>query len=178
MTDTSFDTPFVVSRYFSSGVNAMCQTRWPTSRYFIDLDAWRRRRPRRGWPGPSATKAVLPSLVMLMPTGWIASLRSPGISNVIFFDHHVLDGIDDADRSADLGGDPKLRAVLLELREARARIDEHVGDDPARVGVDEVRHVGGFGRVDQGLAVGADRHAFGLDPDLHVAEPRALVAYR
>src|SRR6185436_15499439 len=35
--------------------------------------------------GPSATKAVLPSLVMPMPTGWMASLRRPGISNVIFF---------------------------------------------------------------------------------------------
>jgi len=35
MTDTSFDTPFVLSRYFSSGVNAMCQTRWPTRRYFV-----------------------------------------------------------------------------------------------------------------------------------------------
>src|SRR5947209_9915473 len=35
MTDTSFERPFVLSRYFSSGVNAMCQTRWPTSRYFV-----------------------------------------------------------------------------------------------------------------------------------------------
>src|SRR5262245_10794877 len=29
MTDTSFETPLVVSRYFSSGVKAMCQTRCP-----------------------------------------------------------------------------------------------------------------------------------------------------
>ena len=34
ITETSFETPLVVRRYFSSGVNAMCQTRWPTSRYF------------------------------------------------------------------------------------------------------------------------------------------------
>src|ERR1700730_16045237 len=33
-TETSFDTPLVVKRYFSSGVKAMCQTRWPTRRYF------------------------------------------------------------------------------------------------------------------------------------------------
>src|ERR1700753_1556049 len=35
MTETSLETPLVTSRYFSSGVNAMCQTRWPTSRYFF-----------------------------------------------------------------------------------------------------------------------------------------------
>src|SRR4051812_33752988 len=35
MTDTSFDTPLVTSRYFSSGVNAMCQTRCPTKRYLV-----------------------------------------------------------------------------------------------------------------------------------------------
>ena len=34
MMETSFDTPLVVRRYFSSGVNAVCQTRWPTRRYF------------------------------------------------------------------------------------------------------------------------------------------------
>src|SRR4051812_11100485 len=34
MTETSFDTPLVVKRYFSSGVKAMCQTRCPTRRYF------------------------------------------------------------------------------------------------------------------------------------------------
>src|SRR5581483_438356 len=35
MIETSFDTPLVVIRYFSSGVKAMCQTRCPTSRYFV-----------------------------------------------------------------------------------------------------------------------------------------------
>src|SRR6478609_585867 len=35
MTDTSFDTPLVTSKCFSSGVKAMCQTLWPTSRYFL-----------------------------------------------------------------------------------------------------------------------------------------------
>src|SRR5262249_8177067 len=32
MTETSFDRPLVARRYFSSGVKANCQTRWPTSR--------------------------------------------------------------------------------------------------------------------------------------------------
>src|SRR5216683_1145644 len=35
MIETSLDTPLVTSRYFSSGVNAMCQTRWPTRRYLV-----------------------------------------------------------------------------------------------------------------------------------------------
>src|SRR5271166_6270425 len=34
MTDMSFETPLVVSRYLPSGVSSNCQTRWPTSRYF------------------------------------------------------------------------------------------------------------------------------------------------
>src|SRR6185295_2628288 len=38
MTETSLETPLVTSRYFSSGVKAMCQTRWPTSRYLVT--AW------------------------------------------------------------------------------------------------------------------------------------------
>ena len=35
MIETSLDTPLVTSRYFSSGVNAMCQTRCPTRRYLV-----------------------------------------------------------------------------------------------------------------------------------------------
>src|SRR3569833_2327754 len=82
MTETSLETPLVTSRYFSSGGNAMCQTRWPTRRNFFtswlaaSITATR-------LAGPSATKAVLPSLVMPMPTGWIASLRRPGMANLI-----------------------------------------------------------------------------------------------
>src|ERR1700679_1981663 len=81
MTETSFETPLATSRYFSSGENEPCQTRWPTSRYF-----------RTAWVTPSTTatrlagprsiKPSLPSLVILMPTGWIASDRSPGISTL------------------------------------------------------------------------------------------------
>ena len=37
ITETSLETPLVVSRYFSSGVKAMCQTRCPTSRYLVTV---------------------------------------------------------------------------------------------------------------------------------------------
>ncbi len=37
MTEISFDSPLVVSRYFWSGVNARCQTRCPTNRYLRTL---------------------------------------------------------------------------------------------------------------------------------------------
>src|SRR5262245_18736451 len=84
MTDTSFDTPLVTNRSFSSGVNAICQTRWPTSRYFCTSWVAALIAATR-LAGPSATNAVLPSPVMRMPTGWIASLRRPGISKAIFF---------------------------------------------------------------------------------------------
>src|SRR3954447_369742 len=82
ITETSFETPFVDSRYFSSGVKASCQTRCPTSRYFltclvaVSITATR-------FAGPSATNAVLPSREMRMPTGWIASFGSPGMANSI-----------------------------------------------------------------------------------------------
>src|SRR5262245_31358630 len=84
MTDTSFDTPLVTNKSFSSGVNAICHTRWPTRRYFCTSWVVALTTATR-LAGPSATKAVLPSRVMRMPTGWIASFRNPGISNAIFF---------------------------------------------------------------------------------------------
>ncbi len=37
ITEMSFESPLVVSRYFWSGVNAICQTRCPTSRYLRTL---------------------------------------------------------------------------------------------------------------------------------------------
>ena len=92
-----------------------------------------------------------------MPTGWIASRAGPAISNAIFFLIVVLGRIDHADGAADLRRHPELRAVLLELGKARTGIDEHVGDDLARARVDEMRHVRRFGRVDEDLAVRADR---------------------
>src|SRR5262249_34450990 len=84
--------------------------------------------------------------------------------------HLVLGWVDHADGGADLGRYPDLGTVALELGEARARIDQHVGDDPARLRVDEMRHVGRFRRVDQDATVRAQPHALGLDADLHVAE--------
>src|SRR5271165_997473 len=82
MTVTSFDTPLVVNRSLSSGVSARCQTRWPTSTYLsTSLVAPSITATRLA--GPSATKPSLPSDVKRMPTGWIASLRSPGTSKAI-----------------------------------------------------------------------------------------------
>src|ERR1700722_17447750 len=81
ITDTSFETPLATKRYFSSGENEPCQTLWPTSRYF--KTAWvTPSTTATRLAGPRSTKPSLPSLVMLMPTGWIASDRSPGISNL------------------------------------------------------------------------------------------------
>ena len=97
------------------------------------------------------------------------------MSKVIFLRHLALDGVDDAHRSADLGRYPEFRAVALELGKARTRIDQHIGDDLARLGVDEMRHVGRFGGIDQNLAVRTDAHAFRLDADLHLAERHALL---
>src|SRR5207248_3332780 len=68
ITETSLEIPLVTSRYFSSGVNAMCQTRWPTRRYL--MTAWLvPSTTATRLAGPSATNAVLPSLVMPIPTG-------------------------------------------------------------------------------------------------------------
>src|SRR4051794_12475610 len=48
------------------------------------------------------------------------------------FGYLVLDGIDDADATADLGRDPKLRPIRLELGIAGPCINQHVRDDLAR----------------------------------------------
>ncbi len=82
----------------------------------------------------------------------------------------ALHGVDDAHGAADLGRYPQLRAVALELRETRARIHQHVRHDLTGRRVDEMRHVGRFGRVDQDLPVRAQPHALGLDADLHLAD--------
>src|SRR3954447_5858583 len=89
--------------------------------------------------------------------------------------HVVLERIDHADAAADLGGDPKLSPIRLELGVARPRIDEHVREDLARNGVDEVLHAGLFRRAYEDRAVGTDGHAFRLNPDRHVGEPRACL---
>src|SRR6185437_5706620 len=90
-------------------------------------------------------------------------------------DHRVFDGVDDRNGAADLRRYPEFGAVMLELGKARPRIHQHVGNDLARGGIDEMRHVGGFGRVDQDLSIRTDRHSLGFDTDLNVAEPGALL---
>ena len=141
---------------------------------FLDLEGLRRRSPRPGWPGPSATKAFLRSLVTLMPTGWIASVGTPGISKVILWMILRVLRVDDADRAADLGRDPDLGAVAGELGEARALVDQHVVDDLvassvsmkcAMLVVSEV--------LTSHLAVVADAHALGLDADRDLGHHRA-----
>src|SRR5438046_32222 len=55
ITETSLERPLVESRYFPSGVNAMCQARWPTRRYFVT--AWLApSTTAMRLAGPSATK--------------------------------------------------------------------------------------------------------------------------
>src|SRR5271155_198972 len=80
ITETSLETPFATTRYFSSGVKSPCQTRCPTSRYFATLWVAPSTTATR-LAGPRSMNPHLPSLVRLMPTGWISSARSPGTSN-------------------------------------------------------------------------------------------------
>ena len=172
ITETSLDTPLVTSRCFSSGVKAMCQTRCPTSRYLITACASPHRPRRSRLAGPSAMKAVLASRVMPMPTGWIASRRRPGIfEGRSCRSRHALDGIDHRHRAADLGRDPQFRAVALEFGKARPCIDQHVCRRSRRVVVSMKCAMFVVSDVlIRILAVRADRHAFGLDADLHVAD--------
>ena len=75
----------------------------------------------------------------------------------------MLHRIDHADRAAKLGRDPDLGSVVPEHGTTRPRIDQHACHHLARRVVEEMRHVGGLGRVDDRLAVRANRHALGLD---------------
>src|ERR1700747_539872 len=84
--------------------------------------------------------------------------------------HLVFHRIDDTHCPADFGRNPDLGAVALELREPGPRLDQHVGDDPARHGVDEMRHIGRFRRGDKSLAIRTEAHTFRLDPDLNLVE--------
>ena len=106
-----------------------------------------------------------PSLVCAMPTGWMASGRMPSTSKLDLLLDLLGLGVDHRDGSADLGADPDLGVVGGELRDARARVDEHVGDDLERLGVDEVRHVGRLGGVDEQRAVVAHPDPLRFDAD-------------
>ena len=152
----------------------MCQTRWPTRRYFVTL--WRGGVDHRdAVGGPERDEGGL--VVLGHADADRLDRLAPQARNLEgdLAGHHVLCRIDDRDGAADLGGNPQFGTVVLEFGKARPRIDQHVGDDLARRGVDEMRHVGGLGGVDQDLAVRADRHALGLDADLDVADASALL---
>ena len=112
---------------------------------------------------------------MLIPTGWIASLRSPGMSNVIFLMTSCFTGsmtltvppTSDETQSSE-------PSCLNSAKRGRAST-RTLATISARVRVDEMRHVGRFRRVDQGLAVRTNPHAFRLDADLHLAKAAALL---
>ncbi len=56
----------------------------------------------------------------------------------------------------------------------RTRVDQHIRDNLARLGIDKMRHVGGLGCVDQDLSIRTKRHALWLDADLNVTHARAF----
>src|SRR6516162_4523450 len=89
--------------------------------------------------------------------------RYPGNGESDPFNYLVVPCVDDADRAADFGGNPELRAIVGPYRATRAAIDENVGDDLVRGRVDDVRHVCGFGGVDEVLSVRADTHPLRFD---------------
>ena len=74
-------------------------------------------------------------------------------------------GVDDGHCAADLGAHPKLRPVGCELGDTRPAVDQNVVDRHVGRGIDEVRHVGGFGRVHQQLPVRRNAHSLRLDTD-------------
>src|ERR1700761_159752 len=67
--------------------------------------------------------------------------------------------IDNTDRATELRGDPDFRAVVPELGDAGPGTDQNAGHHLTGGEVKEVRHVGGLRRVNDRVAVGADRHA-------------------
>src|SRR6266852_9779680 len=84
--------------------------------------------------------------------------------------HLVLHGVDDAHGSTDFRRNPDFGGVALEFGETGARIDEHVRHDLAGRGIDEMRHIARFRRVDEDLPVRTEYHSLRLDPDLHLAQ--------
>ena len=63
-----------------------------------------------------------------------------------------------------------MRAVRFEFRKPRTGIDQHIVRDLMCCGVDKVRHVCRFRRIDDHLAVRADAHAFRLNADRNFGE--------
>ncbi len=169
ITETSFDTPFVDKRYFSSGVKASCQTRWPTSRYFVTFLVATSITATR-LAGPSAAKAVLPSREIRIPTGWIASFGKPGMAKSIFCFTSCFTGsmtlivppTSDDTHSSDPSG-----VNCAKRGRASTRM---LATICLRLRIDQMRHVGRLGRVDEDFAVRADRHSLRLDADRDFAD--------
>src|SRR5260221_3268613 len=89
--------------------------------------------------------------------------------------HLALCGIDDADRAAHLRGDPDLDAIRRPFGMTGPPVDEHVGDNLVRQIVDEMRHAGRLGGIDDPLAIGADADALGLDANRDLADDPTLL---
>ena len=150
MTDTSFETPLVVRRYLL--VRGECQVpdTLADEQIFLNLVSCAIDNGHT-IGGPERHKCGLAVLGDVDADRLDRLLAQAGNVEGDLLGHLALDGVDDAHRSADLGGYPKLRAVVLELGKARTRIDQHIGDDLARLGIDEMRHIGGLGGIDQNL---------------------------
>ena len=125
--------------------------------------------------GPRATNAVVPSFVIVMPTGWTESNGTPGTLNVIVFST-LNDAASMTEHGAtDFGRHPDLLAVGCELRVTWASVDEHVRHRLERAGVDEVRHVRRLRRGDRQRVIGRDGHAFRFDAHIHLLDDLPLI---
>ena len=99
--------------------------------------------------GPRETKPSLPSLVRLMPTGWICSARSPGISNFTLCLMRRVAG----SRIVR----PPPTSEVAQSSEPSALKAEKRGREPSRTlatilceaRVDEMRHAGRFRSADE-----------------------------
>src|SRR6516225_10903981 len=96
--------------------------------------------------------------------------RHPRNSETDTLDYLAFCRVDDADRPADFGGNPKLRSIGGPYGTTRAAVDEDVGDDLALGRVDDVRHVRGFGGVDEVFAVRANAHTLRFDANRNLGD--------
>src|SRR5215475_1067417 len=111
--------------------------------------------------GPSATKASLRSSVIAIPTGWIASFGTPATAKVMRLTTVCFAA------SMTLTVPPisaeTQNCAPSAVHTARAAVDEDVGDNLARRRVDDVRHAGRLGGVDEVSPIRAYPHTLGFD---------------
>ena len=139
---------------------------------FFDLSSSPRRSRRRDWPGRARRRRACRRSVKEMPIGWIASFDRPGISKRIFCFTLWFAGsmtatvppISDDTQSSEPSG-------LKAAKRGRASTST-LATICLRLRVDEMRHIGRLGRIDENASVRAHRHAFRLDADRHVADRR------